>query len=216
MHAVIINGSPRIQRNSNTDKILQKFTEGFCESQNTFELYSLSDRGVWNDAKEAFENNENIIFALPLFVECVPGLMMEFLETLSPKNPDTRITFILQSGFAEGAQLRVGEKYLEILAGKLNCTYGGTLVKGNNFGIRVFEGPEREKIIEPYKEMGRVFGKDGNFFSEKCKEFTGPEVYPLPLRIMINFIFKTGAKKTYWKIAQQWGCKNSLEYKPYV
>lgn len=216
MHAVIINGSPRIQKNSNTDKILQKFTEGFCEEGNTFELYSLSDRNIWNDARVAFENNNNIIFALPLFVECVPGLMLEFLETLSPKNSDTKISFILQSGFAEGAQLRVGEKYLEILTSKLNCTYGGTLRKGNNFGIRVLEGAEREKITEPYKEMGELFASEGNFFDEEFEIFTGPEMYPLPLRLFINLLFKTSAKKAYQKIAQQWGCDKPLEYQPYA
>ena len=216
MHAVIINGSPRIQKNSNTDKILQKFTAGFCEAGNTFELYSLSDRNIWDDARLAFDNNDNIIFALPLFVECVPGLMLEFLETLSPKNSDTKLSFILQSGFAEGAQLRVGEKYLEILTEKLNCTYGGTLTKGNNFGIRVFEGAERDRITEPYKEMGELFAEEGDFFDEKFKTFTGPEMYPLPLRLFIDLLFKTSAKKAYQKIAQQWGCDKPLEYQPYA
>ena len=121
MHAVIINGSPRVQNHSNTNRILRKFIDGFCEAGNTFELYSLSDTTTWDFAREAYEKNDNIIFALPLYVECVPGLMMEFLETLPSKNKDTKLSFILQSGFAEGLQLRCGEAYLKILTP--NCPW---------------------------------------------------------------------------------------------
>ena len=39
MHVLIINGSPRIKKFSNTDMILQKFTEGMCENGDTIDLY---------------------------------------------------------------------------------------------------------------------------------------------------------------------------------
>ena len=35
------------------------------------------------------------------------------------------MAFLLQGGFMEGVQLRCGEAYLKILAGKLGCTYMG-------------------------------------------------------------------------------------------
>ena len=215
MHVLIINGSPRIKKNSNTDKILEKFTEGLCENGTTFEQYEVSDRKQWNDIRNAFNKNDNIIIALPLFVECIPGLLIEFLETLTPKNDDTKLGFILQSGFAEGIQLRCGEAYLEILAEKLGCIYTGTLVKGNNFSIRLTTGAQQEKITLPYKEMGREYAATADFNSEKCRNFTGPEVFPAPVRFLVGGLFKTFAKKNFIKSAESWGCTKPLDYRPY-
>lgn len=112
MHLVIINGSPRVQKYSNTDKILSSFVKGFGKSGNTYELYSISNRSEWEAAKAAFENNTEILIAIPLYVENIPGILLEFLETLpAKKEAGTRISFILQSGFAEGCQLRCGEVF---------------------------------------------------------------------------------------------------------
>ena len=85
MHVLIINGSPRIKKFSNTDMILQKFTEGMCENGDTFDLYEISDKDSWDSIRKAYDESDNILIALPLYVECIPGLLMEFLETLTPK-----------------------------------------------------------------------------------------------------------------------------------
>ena len=85
MHVVIINGSPRIKKNSNTGKIISAFTRGLGRAGATFEVFALSDRNVWDEARRAFLNNDKIIIAHPLFVECVPALLLEFLESLPEK-----------------------------------------------------------------------------------------------------------------------------------
>ncbi len=216
MHVLIINGSPRVKKYSNTDKILEKFTEGLCENGTSFEQYEISDKGSWDKIRQAYNENTNILIALPLYVECIPGLLMEFLETLTPKSDGTRMAFILQSGFAEGVQLRCGEAYLEILARRLGCEYMGTLVKGDNFSIRFFEGKQREKVTVPYTQMGREFAEKGDFRSEACKKFTGPEVFPAYVRVIIGFVFKTLAKKGFAKIAAGIGCDKALDYRPYA
>ncbi len=215
MHAVIINGSPRTRIYSNTDKIIAEFVKGMEENSGTYELFSISDRNEWSSAKKAFSDNNNILIALPLFVECIPGLLMEFLEGVEKKDKDTTLSFILQSGFAEGIQLRCGEEFLIKLAERLGCTYGGTLVKGNNFGARFSEGSERDKITVPYREMGKIYAGNGNFFSGECRKFTGPEIFSLPIRILIGVLFKTAAKTMYDKVAADWGCTKPLDYRPY-
>lgn len=215
MHAVIINGSPRIKKFSNTDKILEKFTEGFTENGTTFEQYEVSDKKQWEDIRKAFYENTHILIAIPLYVECIPGLLLEFLETLTPKNDETEIAFILQSGFAEGIQLRCGEAYLKILTKKLRCKYMGTLVKGDNFSIRWVEEGTAKRVTAPYTEMGREYAKNGGFESDKCKAFTGPEVFPFAIRVMLGFVFSVFAKSSFKKIAQGIGCTRPLDYKPY-
>ncbi len=215
MHVLIINGSPRVKQHSNTDKILESFTQGIKENGSTYEQYEISDKKQWEDIRKAYYSNSNILIALPLYVECVPGLLMEFLETLSPKGDGTRIAYILQSGFAEGIQLRCGEAYLEKLTGYLGCEYAGTLVKGDNFSIRFFEGEMRDRVTGPYKEMGREYAANAGFNTDKCKAFTGYEILPLHLRIMLRIIQRTVARTMFAKVARSWGCTRPLGYRPY-
>lgn len=197
MHVLIINGSPRVKKYSNTNYILVKFTEGLRENGASFEQYEISDRGSWDQIRQAFDRNTVILIALPLYVECIPGLLMEFLETLTPKSDGSKMAFLLQGGFMEGVQLRCGEAYLKILAGKLGCAYMGTLVKGDNFMIRFFEGEWREKVTDPYADMGREYAVNGDFNSKACKKFTGHEKFPLPVRIYVGHILKTQAAKGF-------------------
>ena len=215
MHVLIINGSPRVKKYSNTNYILVKFTEGLRENGASFEQYEISDRGSWDQIRQAFDRDTVILIALPLYVECIPGLLIEFLETLTPKSDGSKLAFLLQGGFMEGVQLRCGEAYLKILAGKLGCAYMGTLVKGDNFMIRFFEGEWREKVTDPYADMGREFGSNGDFNSEACRKFTGHEKFPLPVRIYVGHILKTQASKGFEQIAAALGCDKPLDYRPY-
>ena len=215
MHVLIINGSPRIKKYSNTDKILEKFTQGMSENGTTFEQYEVSDKDSWDDIRNAYNENKNILIALPLYVECIPGLLMEFLETLTPKNDGSGMAFILQSGFAEGIQLRCGEAYLKILADRLGCEYKGTLVKGDNFSIRFVDDKMREKVTGQYTQMGREFSANGDFNSKACADFTGPEIFPPHIRFIVGLLQKTVAKKMFSKIAASLGCTKPLDYRPY-
>ena len=215
MHVLIINGSPRIKAHSNTDKIIDKFGEGLREAGSTYEQYEVSDRKQWDAIRDAFAKAENILIAIPLYVENIPGLLMEFLETVPARQGDADIAYILQGGFAEGIQLRCGEEYLKILTKQLGCNYKGTLVKGDNFSIRFFEGDMQDRVTGPYQRMGEIYGETGDFFSEECRKFTGPEVFPLHLRIMLSIIFGTVGRIMFGKIAKGWGCDKPLNYKPY-
>lgn len=213
MHVVIINGSPRISKYSNTDKIIASFGKGLAEKGASFELYAISDRSAWDEMRQAYGKNEEILIALPLFVECVPGLLLEFLETLPQKDERTRLSFILQSGFAEGCQLRCGEEFLQKLPEYLGVRYGGCLVKGNNFGIRLLEGKQRARAVKPYQAMGAVFAEGDGFLRKEAKEFTGPEFFPLPVRLLLQIAFKTVGKRTFQKAAASWGCDAPLDIK---
>ncbi len=215
MHVLIINGSPRAKKYSNTNAILEKFTEGLCENGAAFEQFEISDRDSWDRIREAFYRNTEILIALPLYVECVPGLMMEFLETLTPKGDGSKMAFLLQGGFMEGVQLRCGEAYLKIIADKLGCEYMGTLVKGDNFLIRFFKGEWIDEKVSAYADMGREFAANGNFNSKACKKFTGHEKFPLPVRIHVGHILSTQAAKGFEMIAEAHECDKPLDYKPY-
>lgn len=96
-------------------------------------------------------------------MECVPGLLLEFLDILPQKNEDTQLSFILQGGFAEGCQFRCGEQFLKKLPDYLGCSYGGCLIKGDNFSIRLLDKEQQNRVTKPYEKMGEVFAIKHNF-----------------------------------------------------
>ena len=219
-HVVIINGSPRIKKNSNTNKIIQAFAEGLEKAGITHKLYSLSNHAEWDEAREAFMTNDNIIIAVPLFVECLPSLLLEFLSTLpTERKQPAKLSFILHGGFDEGHQLRLGEKFLQSLPAQLGCTSGGVLVKGGSFLLRNRENSYikkmTDKMLASYTTMGLSFAQNGNFMTPEAKKFTGFEKNPKIGILLFNLIFKRIVKKNFERIAQEWGCSEPLDRKPY-
>jgi len=216
MHLVIINASPRIEEKSNTAKIIKVFLRGFTKNGNTAEVWHLSGRKQWADAKAAYENNENILFAIPLYVENIPGIMLEFLEEIEPKKEvGTKMTFILQGGFAEASQLRCGEAYLEKLPAYFNCEYNGTLIKGNNFAPAWVPEKVGESMLAPYEAMGEVFADKGCFEKETATEFAKPEYFSEKDIRRFNGLGKRMQKLMFNYMAKKNGCKTPLDYKPY-
>lgn len=217
MHIVIINGSPRVKQYSNTDKIIQAFGEGLREEKATYELYSLSNRKEWDAAREAFMTHERIIMALPLYVECVSGLMLEFLASLPvERTRPAELAFILHSGFGEGHQLRLGEQFLQSLPAQLGCSYGGCLVRGDSFSIRLSTPEQARKIVKPYIAMGRSYAIHGNFLTKEAAKFTGPERYPWLLRKVIGALIDSRVSKHFERFAKEWGCTRPLNDQPYL
>ncbi len=217
MHVVVINASPRVRKYSNTDKIMISFCRGLIRRGASFEKHAISERKYWGVIRQAFLDNDEIVFAVPLYAEAVPGLMLEFLETLPKKDNRTRVSFILQGGFAEGCRLRCGEELLRDLTKYLGVSYGGCLVKGDNFSIRLREGECLDRIIKPYEKMGELFANGDGFRFNQAKKFTGPEIYSTPVRIATDVVFKTVAKRTMIKMAEAaFGCTTPLDYKPWA
>lgn len=219
MNLIIINCSPRVKANSNTNIIVHAFAEGFTKQGNTTDIYNLSELGKWNEIRAAFYNNDNILMALPLYVECIPGIMMEFLESLSPKinadgRPKTKLSFLLQGGFSEASQLRCGQRYLEQLPGFLNCEYGGTLIKGNMFIIHMLPDKSAEKMVFPFIEMGKLFAKNGRFEKEMVDVFAAPEYFSKEF-ILLHTILRPLNKLFFVFFFKKNGCQGNLSAKPY-
>lgn len=219
-HIIIINGSPRVKKNSNTNKIIQAFAEGLEKAGITHKLYSLSNHAEWDEAREAFMTNDNIIIAVPLFVECLPSLLLEFLSTLpTERKQPAKLSFILHGGFDEGHQLRLGEKFLQSLPAQLGCSCGGVLVKGGSFMLRDRENSYikkmTDKMLASYTAMGLSFARNGSFSTPEAKKFTGFEKNPKIGILLFNLIFKRIVKKNFERIAQEWSCTEPLDRKPY-
>ena len=212
----IINGSPRVAKFSNTDKIIHSFVKGLEEAGITWKLHNLSSRKEWEAAREAFLTHERILIAFPLYVECMPSVMLEFLETLpSERKQPAQLSFLLHGGMDEGNEFRFCERILQGLPAQLGCSFGGTLIHGGSFGIRTREDAVKAKIVAPYEKMGRLFAQNGNFLTPEAKKFTGPEQYPWLVRKIVSLLFLKKVNKGFEDFAKSWGCTRPLDDKPY-
>ena len=199
---------------SNTAKIIASFVKGF-PAGDTYEVWHLAERKSWDGARDAFLTHTNILIAIPLFVEGLPSHLLEFLETLPKKGGDTVISFILQSGFQEGFQLRGGEHFLEKLPKYLGCIYGGTLCRGGNFEIRTLQGKKLAGLLIHYERMGKLYAGQHNFHFEAAKKFAGPEKFPTWIRYFVGGIFKVFGRKKYRELAMAFDFDGDIMERPY-
>ncbi len=215
MNLLIISCTPRIKEKSNTDKILDEFKKGYESYGNTTETLYLYKRNEWETIRKKFYENDNILFALPLYVECIPGIMAEYLESLKPKQKNnTKIGFLLQGGFGEASQLRCCESYLETLPSLLGCEYNGTLLKGNMFAVSFMDGKIRKKMVEPFYNMGKYYAQNNYFNKEVVNDFAKPEYFSKKVIFLNNIL--SPLNKFFIKVfAKKLGCKGSLNDKPY-
>lgn len=217
MHLTIISGAARPKAKSNTAKIIEAFCKGFQNADNTAEVWYLSNRGQWDMARNAFIENTDILFALPLYVENVPGIMLEFLESLPPKGKSgTRLFFIVQGGFPEASQSRCCENFLKTLPDKLGCEYGGTFIRGDMFGVGLLGKKLGAKMVAPFVEVGSLFAQYGYFNEEIISRFSSPE-YLSEKQIRQSEKWGKYIQKWFmdW-IAKRLGCKEKLNAKPYT
>ena len=216
MHLVIISGATRPQSKSNTAKVIAAFQKGFEENGNTTEVWYLSDRRQWKRAANAFEQNERILIAFPLYVENIPGILLEFLSGLTPKQaPGTKLAFLIQGGFPEASQSRCCEAFLETLPAQLGCDYAGTLIKGDMFGTSLVDEKNREKMLAPFTQMGRTFAQIGFFEKSAVDAFAGPEYMPEKQIRMYNLFGRHISRFFMGRIAKKLGCKEKLDARPY-
>ena len=216
MHLVIISGATRPQSKSNTAKVIAAFQKGFEENGNTTEVWYLSDRRQWKRAANAFEQNDHILIAFPLYVENIPGILLEFLSGLTPKQaPGTKLAFLIQGGFPEASQSRCCEAFLETLPAQLGCEYAGTLIKGDMFGTSLVDDKTREKMLAPFTQMGRTFAQTGSFEKTAVDAFAGPEYMPEKQIRMYNRVGKHISRFFMGHIARKLGCKEKLDARPY-
>jgi len=207
---VIFSCSPRAEKSSNTAAIVGAFKEGYGEA----DVYYLYKRGEWENYRKIFDENDEMIFAMPLFVECIPGLLMEFLETLPPKTTPAKIGFILQSGFEEACQLRTCEKYLEKLPSYLNCEYAGTLIKGGMFALAIVSEKNRAKMLAPFIEMGKVYAQTQTFDKTAVTKFAAPERYSKATVFLIKLLKPLNV--IAWRVlAKKFGADGKLDNRPF-
>lgn len=180
MHITVINASPFGSVYSNTKMIVDAFAASVSECGHDVQVYSLSDRKQWSDALGSVCINENIVFAVPVYVGIVPSLFKEFAEQLHrflPARvcPLKRLSFIVQSAFPETAQRACCEKYLQCLTQELQCRFSGILSHCVFYGF--IENGNFENLMTAYAYFGKKYTEnDCTFFFPDAQDFNGAEI----------------------------------------
>lgn len=200
MKLAIFNGSPR-KKNSNSDVLIRHFLYGYNRiKSDTIPVYYLAGNKQEEERIKAFLDSETIIIIFPLYTDCMPGIVKEFIENISEKElpHPKKIGFIVQSGFPESIHSVFVERYLEKLTKRLNCEYMGTIIKGGVEGIKMMPGWMTKKIIENFRELGSYMAENNCFSSDIQKRLREPYKMTPIRKLFFSFMQKTGLSNFYW------------------
>jgi len=201
MQLSVFNGSPRGKK-SNTRILLEKVLEGFSTITNPeMSIIYLSNSAEREKAHQAYADSDLTILGFPLYTDSMPGLVKEFIESLTPYvncNNNPKIAFMVQSGFPESLHSRFVENYLEKLARRLNAPHAGTIVKGGCEAIQWMSEKSNQKLFNGLHEIGVDLAQERAFDSEKLKNLSKPERYPSILAAVFKLAFLLPISQYYW------------------
>ncbi len=217
MHYLIISCSPQ-NKDKSTSALLASMIKGGIthNSDDTAEILYINNKSIWQECRNSFYKNRNIIFCIPLYVEGIPGLLMEFLETLHRKELEgTKLSFVIQGGFEEACQLRTAEHFLQSLPPYLNCEYCGTLLKGGLFGMATMRSQKyREKMQCKFIQIMKEYKKSNSFDNMISKKFCGVEFYSQGM-IILTKLAKPINRLVWNVMGKKLGADGRLNIRPY-
>ncbi|MEN8152566.1 MAG: NAD(P)H-dependent oxidoreductase [Acidobacteriota bacterium] len=201
MKLTIFNGSPRGSK-GNTKMLVDWFKEPLESNGVTdLKIFYLKDQKKHSQMAKEFINSEYILFAFPLYTDAMPGIVKLFIDSLEPyqgKLNSLKIMFMVHSGFPEPVQSRTVEKYLQVLTGKLDAVYLGTIIKGGSEGLKIMPPMMVKKTKKILQGLGEEFLKTKKLNAELIKKLATPEkMSPFGI-FMFKLFSKTGLTNFYW------------------
>jgi hypothetical protein len=179
MQLTVYNGSPR-GAHSNTRLLLDRFLRGFehrsGETHRLHYLVKLKQRD--EQLRDFVEAPGPVLLAFPLYTDCMPGLVKNFIEDLRPlcgRDKLPPVLFLVQSGFPEAHHSRYVERYLEKLTRRLGCRYLGTMVRGGAEGIQVMPGIMTRKLFGLMYKLGSRLAQTGELDPGLLRKLASPE-----------------------------------------
>ncbi len=189
---IIYNGSPR-RSGSNTAMILKEVGNSL---ENSVEIRDLKDKSSWDRWASDFENEENVLFMMPLYVHAMPAHVMAFFEKLTPSKGT--VSFVVQSGFPESSQSYFLEAYFEQLSKRLRRKYLGTAIKGGVEGLQIRPAKQQKKIIKPFVSLIECVVRDGKMDSATVSGLAKPVRLSGANLVMLSVMKKTGVVNMFW------------------
>ena len=203
MRLLVFNASPRGAR-SNSLAIIKHFLEGFeyssREKPDIETVNLINERDDYAALREKLLVADRVVFAFPLYVDSMPGFLMEFFETLillKGALSGKEFLFSIQCGFPETLNLRPLERYLVRLTGKFGAAYAGCICRGGMEGTRYM--PADAPIFRKYRELGMIYAETGKLDPGILGEIANPEKLPRPVMLIASVLGRMGLMNGYWK-----------------
>jgi len=202
MKLAIINGSPRYKK-SNSTLLINQFLSGYNKIiPEDVSVHYLVNQQVRDEAVNAFLVSDQIILIFPLYTDCMPGIVKEFIESIAQLNKNDKkkkkIGFIVQSGFPEAVHSVAVEHYLEKLAKRLQCEYLGTVIKGGVEGIQIMPPFMMRKLFLQFNKLGEYFARNSAFSPQIMDKLRKPyKMSPRKIAIF-KLLIKLGLTNFYW------------------
>jgi len=215
MRYLIIDASPRAKRESTTSLVADSFANGLREKDHAVAIMELRRRNQWEKLTLEIPHSDGVIIAMPLYVENMPGLLLEYLQSLSlGALTGVALGYIIQGGFGEAHQLRCCETYCKIASQQLDADYIGCAVKGDMFGLATMRGDRYSRnMLERFHQLGRQFGSCGSFLDMDVGKLAGGEYYSKPI-LLLNKALKPLSKLAWNAIGKKAGAKAPLDAQP--
>lgn len=216
MHYTIFSCSPQNQRKSTSALIAETMSRALSSDGDTASVHYINDKKKWQECRKAFYETEYTLFVMPLYVEGVPGLLLEFLESIDASQKKAgKMAFIIQGGFEEASQLRVAEEFLMQLPGHFNCEYAGTLVKGGLFGMATMRGEkDKERMVKEFQWAAERFKEKNAFDEETARKVAGIEYYSKGMLVLAR-LSKPLNRIVWYFMGKKMGSQASLTHRPY-
>ena len=135
---MILNGSPRASK-SNSREFAQLLKRSYPGATLEYNLASQNHRDICS----ALESCSNLVFVFPLYVDCLPCCMLDFLSCLekSPLAHKPTVHLIVNCGFLEPRQNEVAIDMLKLFCRKNGFPFGSSLSIGS--GEAILDSPFR-------------------------------------------------------------------------
>ncbi len=205
MKRLLLNGSPRGAQ-SNSRLILSWLLEGMetADAAIKTDSYDLAKPSAREAGFGAFLDADEVVIALPLYTDSVPGIVKDFIDRLasadSAKLKGKRLAFIIQSGFPESIHSETAAAYLERLCARIGAIHCGTIIKGGVEGIRIRPEASYAGFKQNIISAGKALALEGQFPQDIVKALARPRTLNAPTRFLFSLLKPTGMLNFYWNM----------------
>ncbi|QGY42737.1 hypothetical protein GM418_03435 [Maribellus comscasis] len=199
MKLAIFNGSPR-GNNSNTKILLSHFQKGLERAGGSVTSidYLIQEKHLEEQVKH-FKEAETIFLAFPLYVDSMPGMVKQFIETIGNfDGSGKKILFLVQSGFPEAVHSMEVKNYLLLLSKRWKMECLCVIVKPGVEGIKIMPEMMTRKLFKKMEFMGNEFGMKRKLDEKDLAKLSGPYKFSKFRLGVFGLMQKTGISNFYW------------------
>lgn len=146
MRIALINGSPK-QKGSSSGTLLEDLKRFLSDKSEVTEI-AMHAPSVTEETIRELNNADALVFAYPLYVDCVPAHLLSCLVQLEKecfRGRQISVYGIVNCGFYEGIQAEPALHVLQNWSVKAGLRWGGGIGIGGGGGLAMMSGPEPGK-----------------------------------------------------------------------